>query len=219
MLIPHSRAAPPLHPTPQWDYPVHIPESSTFHFWDTTTNSKFKNCTILIAALCSKCLQRVCKEYHMDPKTCNARVEWIHLTITISWDVMPCSFVGRFQLSEESAIHILMAEKWICNIQDAVDWTKQLTSVFHKKWRIFGRAARLQVSQEGRSSMKWVSCFCNLHAWLHNLHPTNSKSENDDIIHTFHEGSLVEPKSFKFYFLWINQHVLFHFIVTMFLHQ
>ena len=32
---------------------------------------------------------------------------------------MPCSLVGRFQLSEEPANHIHTAKKWICNIQDA----------------------------------------------------------------------------------------------------
>lgn len=141
---------------------------------------------------------------HTDPETCDARVDWIYLTITIRGDVVSCSLVGRFQLSEKPATHTFMAEKWICHIQGAVDWTKQLSSVFHKKWRISWRAARLPVSQECRSSMQWVSCFCNLHAWVHNLHPTTSKSEKADKIHTFRVGSLAEPKSFKFCCVWIN---------------
>ena len=144
---------------------------------------------------------------HTDTKTCDARVDWIYLTITIRGDVISCSLVGRFQLSEEPATHTLMAVKWICHIQGVVDWTKQLSFVFHKNWRISWRAARLPVSQEGRSFMKWVDCFCNLHAWLHNLRPTTSKSENADKIYTFHEGSLAEPKSFKFCCVWIN---MFH---------
>jgi hypothetical protein len=162
MLIPSSRAAPlPLH----LDYSVYITESSTYHFLYTTTTSKLKNCTILRAALWLKCLSvYMYNGCHMDLETFDAKVDWIYLTITIRWDVKPCSLVGRLQLSEEPATYLLMAEKWICHIQDAVNWTKQLTSLFHKKWRISWLAARPPVSQEGRSSMKSVSCFCNLHA-------------------------------------------------------
>jgi hypothetical protein len=183
MLIPFSRAVPlPL----QWDYSVYTTESSTYHFLYTTIPSKFKNCTILRAALWSKCLQCIHKDCHMDLETCDAKVDWIYLTITIRWDVKPCSLVGRLQLSLEPATYILMAETWICHIQDAVNWTKQLTSLFHKKWKISWLAAQLPVSQDGRSSMKSVSCFCNLHAWRHNVHPVNTKSENAGIVRTLY---------------------------------